>query len=73
MNEEQDIQQIRDSVRLQMEQVQEKGVLIFVDDEPASPEEVALRCVQEQTVYMPDYVLNEKGGLKEVRFDRIYL
>ena len=44
---------------------------LYMDDRPASPEEVVRKCMQEQTVYMPDYVLNDMGILEQVRFDRI--
>ena len=70
-DESQDIQKIRETLKLQLVKVQQEGVALYVDDEPASPDEVAARCVQEQTVYMPDYVLDENGILEQVRFDRI--
>ncbi|MBO5282128.1 MAG: hypothetical protein J6B43_03235 [Lachnospiraceae bacterium] len=70
MNEE-EVRSVREMIRMQMQKAQERGVSLYVDDHPASPEEVACKCVQEQTVYMPDYVLNDMGILEQVRFDRI--
>ncbi len=70
MNEE-EVRSVREMIRMQMQKVQERGVCLYVDDHPATPEEVACKCVQEQTVYMPDYVLNDMGVLEQVRFDRI--
>lgn len=50
----------------------QKGVGIYLDGEPSNPEEVAEQyCVEEDCIYMPDYVLTEKGHLKEVRYDRV--
>lgn len=70
MNEE-EVQSVREVIRMQLQKVQEQGVCLYVDNMPASPDEVACKCVQEQTVYMPDYVLNDMGILEQVRFDRI--
>lgn len=70
MNEK-EVQSARETMRMQLQKVQERGVGLYMDNRPASPDEVARRCVQEQTVYMPDYVLNEMGILEQVRFDRI--
>lgn len=68
---EEEVQNVREMIRMQLQKVQERGVGLYVDNRPASPDEVACKCVQEQTVYMPDYVLNDMGILEQVRFDRI--
>lgn len=68
---EEEVQSVREMIRMQLQKVQERGVGLYVDNLPASPDEVACKCVQEQTVYMPDYVLNDMGILEQVRFDRI--
>ena len=70
MNEE-EVQSVREMIRMQLQKVQERGVCLYVDNQPASPDEVACKCVQEQNIYMPDYVLNDMGILEQVRFDRI--
>ena len=70
MNEE-EVQSVREMMRMQLQKVQERGVGLYMDDRPASPEEVVRKCMQEETVYMPDYVLNDMGILEQVRFDRI--
>lgn len=50
-----------------------KGVALYVDDRAATPEE-ALRCYElhENHVYMPDYVFNDQGMLKELRYDKVF-
>ena len=52
--------------------IRERGVELYLEGEPASPEEIA-RCfsVCEDAVYMPDFVTDERGRLREVRYDRI--
>lgn len=50
----------------------QKGVLIYIDGELSTPEEVVeCYCVNEDSVYMPDYVMDEAGDLKELRYDKI--
>ncbi len=50
-----------------------KNLEVYMDDKRITLEEALSRCVQERAVYMPDYVLDEKGVLKQLRFDRIDL
>lgn len=50
-----------------------KDLEVYMDNERITLEEALNRCVQERTVYMPDYVLDEKGVLKQLRFDKIDL
>lgn len=52
---------------------EEKDLEVYMDDKRITLEEALNRCVQERAVYMPDYVLDEKGVLKQLRFDRIDL
>lgn len=48
------------------------GVKIYLDGNLSTPEEIAdTYCLNEDCVYMPDYVISEKGSLEEVRFDKI--
>lgn len=44
---------------------------VYIDNEKTTLDEALERCVRENSVYMPDYVLDEKGNLKQVRFDKI--
>lgn len=54
-----------------LEQVQSTGVSLFLEGEPATPEVIAGKCVCEDMIYMADYVLDDNGILKELRYDRI--
>jgi len=48
------------------------GVVLYLEGKISSPEEITLRCCQEQgIIYMADYVLDDFGQLRELRYDRI--
>jgi hypothetical protein len=52
--------------------ISRRGVDLYLEGEPASPEEIARKFyVCEEDVYMPDFVMDEHGRLKEVRYDKI--
>ncbi|HKM03273.1 MAG TPA: hypothetical protein VJZ04_01545 [Lachnospiraceae bacterium] len=49
-----------------------KGVILYIDGELSTLEDVVkCYCVNEESMYMPDYVMNEAGMLKELRYDKI--
>ena len=48
-----------------------RSLEVYVDNERTTLEEALARCVQERTIYMPDYILDENGVLEQLRFDRI--
>lgn len=54
-----------------LESVRRSGVSLYLEGKPASPEVIADKCVCEDAIYMADYVLDEDGRLKELRYDRI--
>lgn len=68
-----EIQNMKDVLEHQLGNVHGKDVKVYMDDKQVTLEEALSRCVQEQVVYMPDYVLDENGALEQVRFDRINL
>ena len=50
-----------------LREIYSKGVDLYLEGEPASPEEIARKFfVNEDTVYMPDFVTDEDGTLREV-------
>ncbi|MDR0220021.1 MAG: hypothetical protein LBI54_01290 [Lachnospiraceae bacterium] len=50
----------------------EQGIKLYIDGESATPDEIAFRCVNEKrAVYMADYVLDERGELTEIRYDKV--
>lgn len=52
---------------------EQKQLEVYVDNERTTLEDALKRCVQERSVYMPDYVLDENGVLEQLRFDKIDL
>lgn len=50
-----------------------KCLEVYMDNQRTTLEDALKRCVQERTVYMPDYVLDENGVLEQLRFDKIDL
>lgn len=50
----------------------QSGISLYVDGKAATPAQ-ALKCYElhEDHVYMPDYVFNESGMLREVRYDKV--
>lgn len=52
---------------------EEAGIRLYLDGVPASSEYIERYCVNEDTVYMPDYVTDKEGKIKEIRYDRISL
>ena len=55
-----------------LKRFRKKGVDLYLEGFPASPEEIARKFfVCEEAVYMPDFVVDDGGRLKEVRYDRI--
>lgn len=55
----------------QLEQLQKRGVALFVDGVAALPDEAAAKAVQEDSPYMADYVLGTAGNIEQIRFDKV--
>ncbi len=64
-------QNIEDILKYQMGGRQNNSLEVYIDNELTTLEDALKRCVQERTIYMPDYILNENGILEQLRFDRI--
>lgn len=59
------------SMKNKLEAILHQGIELYLDGKPASPDKIVERFVREDTVYMPDFVLNEDGALTQVRYDKI--
>lgn len=56
----------------QLERFVEGGAKLYLEGQRASAQEVAWACmVNEEAVYMPDYVFDELGRLDELYYDRV--
>lgn len=58
-------------IMAQLESILGNGVNLYLDGQEATIHEVAQICVREDVLYMPDYVIDEAGILREVRYDKI--
>lgn len=51
---------------------EKKGVCMWMDGLPASPMQIVqAHIIREDNAYMRDYVLNDKGDIKDLRFDDV--
>ncbi len=60
------------SLKPQLEQMEKEGVILYLNGVPSTTEYIMKNCVNEDTMYMPDYVIDENGKIKEIRYDRIF-
>lgn len=57
---------------IELENIQNLGVMIFLDGMESNPSTVTnMLCVNEERSFMRDYVTDEKGVWRELRFDSI--
>ena len=56
---------------MELQKTVEKGTLLYLNGNLSTPLQIAQHCVKEDGAYMPDYVFDEAGRLKEVRYDKI--
>ncbi|MBE5871232.1 MAG: hypothetical protein E7294_08235 [Lachnospiraceae bacterium] len=50
------------------------NVELYVDGHPSTQDEIAAICrVSEEYSYMADFVIDDEGFLKEIRYDRILI
>lgn len=64
---------LEDILKYQLGSRQKRSLEVYIDNELTTLEDALSRCVQECTVYMPDYVLDENGVLEQLRFDKVDL
>lgn len=59
-------------MRERLEGFAEKGTDLYLDGRKVSAAELAWQCyVNEEAVYMPDYVVGQDGRLLQLRYDRV--
>ena len=62
-----------DSLLQRLKQWEAAGIRLYLDGAPTSSEYIEQNCVNEDTLYMPDYITDKEGKIKEIRYDRISL
>lgn len=60
-----------ESLRSRLEKMERAGVKLYLNGAPSTTESILRKCIREDTVYMPDYVTDGSGKVKEIRYDRI--
>ena len=60
-------------LKSQLEKLEKKGIKLYLNGQPSTTEHIIKNCVNEDNIYMPDYVTDERGRIKEVRYDKICL
>ena len=65
-------QELQLEVYVMLKTVMDRGVQLYLEGEITSPEVISREyCLNEECIYMPDYVINDAGELVELRYDRI--
>lgn len=70
-NDEEKILQNNQVLQDNLEVMRKNGIALFLEGEPSTPLEIAGKCVQEDSCYMADYVIDDRGYLTEVRYDKV--
>lgn len=61
----------KERLRFTLERAVRSGARLYLEGKQSTPEAIVRCCVNEEMSYMPDYVLNDRGKLTEVRYDKI--
>lgn len=70
ISQKHDAKQNRSALRQELRGYCQQGVSLCLDGEPSTPNRIARACrVEEEGSYMRDYVSDEKGAIRQIRFD----
>lgn len=58
-------------LKVKLKKLEKEGIKLFLNGVPSTTEYIIENCINEDTVYMPDYITDECGRIKEIRYDRI--
>lgn len=53
-----------------LEEIKE-GIFLYIEERRSSSSEIYRECFNEETIYMPDYIWDNSGRLKELRYHKI--
>ena len=59
------------SVKTRLLQYEKAGVKLYLDGNPSDADHILKKCVREDVTYMADYIADEAGKVKEIRYDQI--
>ncbi len=60
-------------LRSSLENIAKEGVFLYLEDRLSSPDEIYRQCIAEDATYMADYIMDEIGQLKELRYNKVSL
>ena len=70
ISQKHDTKQNHSALRQELRDYRRQGVSLCLDGEPSTPDRIAHACrVEEEGSYMRDYVSDEKGTIRQIRFD----
>ena len=49
-----------------------KGAILYLNGEVASPKKISIAVFREEHGYMADFVTDERGYIREIRYDHIF-
>ena len=61
------------SLKEQLEKWEDAGIRLYLDGTPTSSESIEKNWVNENLLYMPDYITDKEGRIKEIRYNKISL
>lgn len=61
----------RRKIEIYFRKLQKNGTELYVDGEKVSPSQAAACAVREESPYMADYILGDRGEISQVRLDRV--
>jgi hypothetical protein len=59
------------ALRTSLENITREGVFLYIEDRLSSPDEICRECIAEEAIYMADYIMDEFGQLKELRYNKV--
>ena len=59
------------SLKSQLENLERQGIKLYLNGAPSNTDSIVKNCIREDTIYMPDYVTDENGEIREIRYDKI--
>lgn len=54
-----------------LKRYEKAGVKLFLDGVPTNTEHIIEKCVREDTAYMADYITDDVGNVREIRYDEV--
>lgn len=54
-----------------LKEISNQGIALYLNGETSTPDEIADHCVNDEGLYMPDYIMDDKGLLTEIRYDKV--